>query len=306
MGNDELDKGGEDSIATAVRKLDSKAPPILRRFLFWFKTHADSIRGWTQLSVSIASIIVAFFAVRLSIRSAESGRAFSNDVISHLKDMNGLFAQATDQLDQLSQSMTDLDSAFGKFGETIQGQQSQLSSTLVILREQISEFSISLEQYEVLLSKVSSSSEKQLALIRETQANWERELRRRPVLRLVIDSATIVSDTVLTIWPKLINTGNRSAEECVVAIHCPLDLDVQSKGWRRTSVQGKFQVINLKYGTMYYSEDPGYFAESQLQDSELSINRTRLSGINVLKFTYSIFHKDGGAIFDTLFVPIPF
>jgi len=137
------------------------------------------------------------------------------DTLSHL------FTKVNEQISYLPTSVSGFDSTIRKLDKGISDQQQEFQRSIGGLQRNIDAFSKGIADYGKTLAKIVNASDKQLTLLDSRQKLLEKELMKKPKLKLQVKEC--VKDTLgrLHIAPKIVNEGEEIATFCRILLKGP-------------------------------------------------------------------------------------
>ena len=249
-----------------------------------------------------AEMALLAFAFLLSIWTLRSSGKFASQVESHLKNLDTLFASVESRIEALPHSVDKFDSTIRDLTGMVKEQQKELSSSIGGLRKDVDLFSNSLLSYEKKLSEIVEVSDKQLLLLKRTQASWEQEISRKPDLRLICDKVEKIENHKFRVFPVLMNLGNQIAENASIVLRVPREFGFKSSAWLIWDSSRDRQSWNYSIPDfIYYATDTTKVPKLRLTDWDFTIESNRIPEPFILRFEYTIYH-DKGSQTDTLIV----
>jgi hypothetical protein len=245
---------------------------------------------------SIAALVVALIAMSASSR-------FENGVTKNLKDISSVSIRLKESLEQLPQSVTKFDSTIQGMSKLIEREQSALQATIDTLGINVTSFSTSLQSYKEHLALITEASQKQLELLKKTQASWELEVSRKPDIRLVGYVDKIDSQKYHVVL-ELQNVGNQYTEKGTVILNVPREYKLQSSGWHCWDTISVVQQWAFSYDRFIgYSSTPGIAYQTRPFNGDfwVYLREAPPSGTLILKYTVFTekLSEDGTLIFKT-------
>lgn len=180
-------------------------------------------------------------------------------------------------------------------------QREVLRSALDGLAIELDNFTSSLSLYDSTLKVMAETSDRQLALIQKTQAQWDAELKKKAVLKLEVDKVQVLGDTVLQVWTSVKNRGDKYAASVTIALHVPLSFKFRSPGWRPFDASGL--IWNLSIAEIPPA-GPGTEVTAKTPNTEFSLDYEVIRDLHSISLPYTLLHRE--AMFqDTLVIQIP-
>ena len=230
-----------------------------------------------------------------------SNRKFANEVTRHLKSVDSTFIEVLGRIDVLPQTINGLDSSIQSFSGSVREQREVLRSALDGLAIELNNFTNSLSLYDSTLTVMAETSDRQLALIQKTQAQWDAELKKKALLKLAVDKVEVLGDTALQVWTSLRNRGDKYAASITVALDVPLRFKFRSSGWRPYDATGL--VWNLTISEIPPAS-PSSEVAAKTPNTEFSLDYRVVRALPTISLTYTIFHREE-PFRDTLVIQIP-
>lgn len=266
--------------------------------------------GWVQKNESFFRIIevgLLVLAIGLSILNTFTTANFNTAVVSHLTSLDTLFASVENGIEELPKSIAKFDSTVDKMTISVEKSQKELVREIGGLEAGVHEFSEGLVSYETMLKEIVQASDKQLELLRKTQAQWEEEISRMPKLELYAEKVDKISDDTLQVFLRIRNIGNQIAENCRMVLEVPLNFVFIATGWTSSEITSERGIVSWSYPTdpidiIHYYDRPGLIFSM----SRLLMNfklRVPPNAEFPLKFHYIIWHKRGYEEGDLLINP---
>jgi|GEM_PF-5467863 len=213
-----------------------------------------------SLLVSVFSVWFTYSKYMESQETAKKAREESikiaTAVVGHLENMNSLFESFQGKIETLPRSVDRFDSAVAGLATGFRRQQQDMAASIGGLGVSIDQFSASLHDYDQNLRQIGAAADKNLNLLKQTQAAWEVEVSRRPDMLIVAEKSLKTKDSTLHIYPILFNQGNQVAEQCRVLLWVPAELKFRSPGWSVFDSTSSIQSWNFIIpGIVPYSSD---------------------------------------------------
>ncbi len=256
------------------------------RFTKWVKRTDPVFRV-----VELALLILAF---GLGIWNLRSSDRFASNVEGHLRNLDTLFARVENRIEALPQSVNKFDSTIQNLTEVVEGQQKGLSSSIGGLRKDVDIFSSSLVSYEKKLSEIVEASDKQLQLLKKTQASWEEEISRKPDLVLYVDKVERIDSNKVHIVPALLNKGNQTSEKNNFILKVPRIFNFKSSGWSVYDSSADLQTWSYRLNQFigYYTDTKKWLI-SRPENLDFTIVLPTKKELSELDFDYTVFHDRG-------------
>lgn len=229
---------------------------IWREITKWTKT----IWSWTfkipQQLFSLLSLTVACYSIWLVIQSSHEMNKFQNGVIDGIGKMSALSDTLRKNLESLPRDIENFGTAVRELGLVVESQRDSLSKSIQDFGGRLSEFANSLDLYKANLDKLILASDKQIDLLRETQARWASELEKKSDLYLVIENYRIVQDT-LEVFLGIQNRGTATAHIIAINLFIPEVLEFVGDEWLRMNTELHMTVFSLtKEMQMTFGDNP--------------------------------------------------
>lgn len=185
-------------------------------------------RQGIQLVVTLVSLVLLVSAVLISYRTLDESQRFGSTMIAQMDTLSTLFGKVNEQISYLPTSVSRFDSTVRGLNEGIRSQQQEFQKSISGLQRNIDAFSKGIADYGRILAKIVEASDKQLVLLDERQKLLEKELMRKPKLKLEVKDC--IKDTLgrLTITPQIVNEGNDIAQNCRILIIVPADFEFKT------------------------------------------------------------------------------
>lgn len=165
-----------------------------------------------------------------------------------------------------------------------------------LLEARIDDFSSGLQDYEQKLSEIVEASDKQLALLKKTQAAWEAEVSRKPQLTFHFQLVEVVDDSLASIKPVFVNRGDKIAEGCHLVLYVPTEYSFSGERWSLVEDNDSVQTWNLdREVDVYYDTDSAMFALVGPRDANATVLREVLVNPSRPEMKYTIYHTTGDA-----------
>jgi hypothetical protein len=198
---------------------NSKLNPVAR----FFKKN----ESWILVLQTILIVITVYFTYRNIMLTTSGQRAteqYVNLISNYFDSFNENFSSLNDQFIKMEENISRLPNTVAK-----------LDSTSEILGNQMVGLGENLAIFKVILEDINAVAEKQLGLIKETQRQWEAELKKKPDLVLFVWDIDRSNDT-LYITPGLINKGEKpSLSRVAIIMKVPKYLNFYSDQWTKSS-----------------------------------------------------------------------
>jgi hypothetical protein len=156
---------------------------------------------------------IAVYGLKLTLDSRISNEEFKTTVATNLTKLNTQFANFEKGISNLHESVNKFDTAVVQMG-----------SQIGRVGENISAFGSTLDN-------LGSATDKQLALIKETQKQWELELSKKADLLLVTSYVDTLADS-LFVTLGIINIGKKISTPPNIMLVVPKYLNFSGSGWR--------------------------------------------------------------------------
>jgi prefoldin subunit 5 len=244
-------------------------------FKFWLRNRLNNIKNlinwpWKQIKkvwawivqdprniLTIVNLLLVIYALRLSIQNANVSSHFQKSVVQNLTRITQLSDSLRNSLDALPRSIESFGTSIKGLNSVIEEQQIALNKSIGSLNENVDEFSKSLLSYKANLTKIVETTEKQIELLKKTQAQWEEEISRVPQLSLEIDSIESISSDTLFIRFSLLNKGNQIGKVSGIILLIPTDYQFIAENWILSESDKRFNQYSLdKVPLAPFSSDP--------------------------------------------------
>ncbi len=202
-----------------------------------------------QTILVLITVYLTYFNIKLSVSGRQATQQYVELISNQLGSLNEQFSSLNNQFVKVEKNIS-------RLPETV----AKLDSTSEILGKQMIGLGENLSTFKVMLEDINIVAEKQLTLIKETQRQWEEELKRRPDLDLFVWSSDRIGDT-LTITPGLINKGNKYSDSNVaIILKIPVKFSFQASGWVRSETREDIEswstvVRNIIFGPQLIEEN---------------------------------------------------
>jgi hypothetical protein len=271
------------------KQRDEKPKKKKRHFTKWVKRNEPFFR-----LLEMALLVLAF---GLGIWNLWSSAKFSQNVENHLKSLDTLFANVEHRIDALPYSVNKFDSTIQNLRKVVESQQKELSSSIGGLRTDVDRFSNSLVSYEKKLSEIVQASDKQLLLLKKTQALWEEEVSRKPDLKLVPEKVQKIEENKFHVFLAIANFGNQIAKETAIILEVPKRFNLKSSGWTYGSLDSLAdpQEWNYEVKTSFigYYSSPVKVLKTRPPNFDFTIEIPFATDSFPLKLKYIVFYSRG-------------
>jgi|GEM_PF-2650714 len=262
---------------------------------------------WVQKNESFfraVEMALLVLAIGLSVLNTCTSTNFNTAVESHLTSLDTLFANVENRIEELPKSISRFDSTVDKMTMSVDKSQQELVSTIEGLRTGVDEFSEGVVSYEAKLKEIVQASDKQLELLKKTQAQWQYEISRSPDLMLRTFQRERIDSLTVKVLPEVLNKGNQFAEGVWLLLKVPKGFGFNSKGWT------VYDSLAEEQAWSYFIDDPiGYSAKKEVAPvyknpkMEFTIRMLQSNPI-VIGLKYTIYHhKDSQNSILTIFPP---
>lgn len=228
--------------ATAVRAFGKPLARIWRCIRVTFRRRT----GLINTVLTLISTVVVVCALYLSIQNAKEAVRFQSSVDSTLTHMSQLSDDLTEGLAQLPGTIEQFDQTVAELSVTVAEQRDSLQSSIGSLSDGVDDFSRSLVSYRDHLDSIVATADRQLVLLKKTQAMWEAEVARKPILVLHVDTLYRLSSDSMLVEISLHNKGDRAGKSVGILVRVPSNLQFLADRW---TVAKSIETIN-KYS--YY------------------------------------------------------
>lgn len=148
--------------------------------------------------------------------------------------------------------------------------------------------------YEKKLSEIVEASDKQLQLLKKTQASWEEEISRKPDLVLYVDKVERIDSNKVHIVPALLNKGNQTSEKNSFILKVPRIFNFKSSGWSVYDSSANLQTWSYRLNQFIGSyTDTTKGLISRPENLDFTIVLSAKKELSELDFDYTVFHDRG-------------
>ncbi len=216
----------------------------IKTLINWLLNKVKKIGGWViqdpRNILSIINILLLIYALKLSIQNRNDSSRFQESVVQNLSKFTQLSDSLKNNLNALPKSIESFGTSINGLNYIIEKQQDSLNKSIGSLNENVNEFSKSLLSYKDNLSKIVEATDKQIELLKKTQARWEEEISRKPELYLHTDSIRLISSDTLFVHFSLWNIGDQTAKVSSLVLNIPTNCKFISDNWMLSASDNLF------------------------------------------------------------------
>lgn len=216
--------------------------------------------GWSKARniVTLLSAIFAATSLIFTFLNVNSARENQRKTAEYVDTLSSKIIQVTDKLEIVKSSLENLPTSISKIDTTVR-----------IMEKEVGQFGEVVGTFKNSLSEFNKVADKQLALLKETQKQWEIELSKKADLKLAVEKILWNGDT-LTIDFMVENYGNKGAEYVWINYYVPIEYKFSAKSWRANGNEMGF--TRWGYGPIQY-----VFAGIKSSPHDYSDNFTKFS-----------------------------
>ncbi|MCK4814128.1 hypothetical protein KA005_00035, partial [bacterium] len=270
------------SILTAIWSRSGRIYRGTKKFLW---DHRQGI----QLIFTFLSLALLIIAIGISYRTLQESQKFGSTMIAQMDTLSHLFTKVNEQISYLPASVSRFDSTITKLDEGIGDQQQEFQKSIGGLQRNIDAFSKGIADYGMTLAKIVSASDKQLALLDSRQKLLEKELMKRPRLRLQVKECG--KDTLgrLRIAPWIVNEGDRIATFCLILLKVHAAFEFESPDYKVADSTAAFQAW-----TCLYSKSVPYGLGVMIHNQKMDFSiKTLAHSKPPYALLYYLYHDEG-------------
>jgi prefoldin subunit 5 len=234
-------------------------------------------------------------------------RRFEQSVTDNLQRITELSSELEENLEALPKSVAAFDTTIRELSTLVQTQQSTLRISIDTLGSNIDDFAAGLESYEARLAQITDASDRQLLLLKRTQASWEAEMARTPNLKVLCErrEREIGADSSrIRVWIRMVNRGNRAVDRVDLLLRVPKELCFRSPGWDVYDSSQAIQQWHFLYNNfVMYSSDTAVVPVMRPHNSDFTISIPPSQKNNALQLECTFYHSIGSQV-DTLVIPL--
>jgi len=216
----------------------------IKTLINWLLNKVKKIGGWViqdpRNILTIVNLLLVIYALRLSIQNAKVSSHFQESVVQNLTRITQLSDSLRNSLNTLPRSIDSFGTSIKGLNSVIEEQQIALNKPIGSLNKNVDEFSKSLVSYKVNLTKIVEATDKQIELLKKTQARWEEEISRKPELYLHTDSIRLISSDTLFVHFSLWNIGDQTAKVSALVLNIPSNCKFISDNWMLSASDNLF------------------------------------------------------------------
>jgi len=261
-------------------------------------------RQGIQMFTPLLTLVVSLAAIWISYHALQQSRKSGSTMIAQMDTLSTLFTKVNEQISYLPTSVGRFDSTVRGLNEGISKQQQEFQKSISGLQRNVDSFSKGIADYGRILAKIVEASDKQLALLDERQKLLEKELMRRPKLKLGVKECD--KDTLgrLSIMPQITNEGDEIALNCKIVIAVPAEFHFESSGFVVWESTARVQAWSYEVNTFIPYRGERIFTPS-LSNEKMKFSIKILPDVKFpYKLQYILYH-DKGADMDTLVINLP-
>ncbi|MBI5100371.1 MAG: hypothetical protein HZB33_00840 [Nitrospirae bacterium] len=236
------------------------------------------------LIVSILALCIAGISLKIAIYSLksaeqsgiaqqtvlEASRKSLESVVDKMnmqtqlqEQQNKLSKDMQDQLSKLPKNLDKLNSAVKDMSENARVQGGIIRENLGTMEKSVIDFSKTISASDKHLKSILEIGDKQLALIREQQRKIEEDAKRSPDLAYTNNKISKSSNGKISIYPGVINIGNKMADEVILYIEFPSELNIETRLPSGTNLIHKDYVqFSVSLGTIHPSSGGSFTSKN--------------------------------------------
>ena len=268
---------------------------IWSRFVRIYRGTKKFLWDHRQVIFTFVSLALLGIAILISYRTFRESQKFGSTMIAQMDTLSHLFTKVNEQISYLPTSVSRFDSTIMKLDEGISDQQQEFQKSIGGLQRNIDAFSKGIADYGKTLAKIVNASDKQLVLLDSRQKLLEKELMRKPKLKLLVKECVRDSLGRLHITPEISNEGDETATNCLILLSVPAKLGFECPAFRVYDSTVNIQAWSYEF--------PSYIPNGMKRSDQKMIFTIRIP-LNLkrpYKLLYRLSHNKGHNI-DTLFI----
>lgn len=244
--------------------------------------------------------MVVVYALSLSIQNAREAARFQSGVDSTLTHISDLSDDLTQGIAQLPGTIEEFDQTVTNLSVTVAEQRDSLQSSIGALSDGVDDFSRSLVSYRDHLDRIVATADRQLVLLKKTQAMWEAEVARKPILALQVDTLYDLSSDSMLVEISLQNKGDRAGKSIGINIEIPTNLEFLADRWTVCGSTPQFNTYSY-YPIDFVPYDPNEGLAGTFINPYMRFRVVKQLGATFPSYlSYKIFEERIGSISGTL------